>query len=369
MKIYLITLVLSLLPSLVFPKKDFSKKDFSKKETFIKVLMATGSKTELQSLIQSIRFNNDHLFIDDKKITAVGGDYYYKTKKSLIINKNKYRGHFAFIKSKKRPGEYLFIIKLPIEDYIGGVLKGEISTSWPLESINAQAIASRTYAHWMIQNKKSKIYDIKSSVSHQVFKGNVDVHPHFKKALIKTKGIILTHRNEPIQTFFTAACGGETEKPKYVWSSTDQLTYFQNIRCPYCTTHPKYQWRAKMSLSTIEQKLNRRQKLKKNHGRIKSVRVSRRSPSGRALVIEITTSQGRVNLSGNAFRLAIGGTIVQSLRFKLNQRKNHLYFTGRGYGHGVGLCQWGAKTMAERGYSYQRILKFYYKQSRLKQSP
>ena len=357
MRIYLIILIVSSLPYLAF----------SKKETFVKVLISSGSKNKIQSLSESIRFNSKGLLIHNKKIKSINGNYYYQTKKNLIIGKNKYSGDFSLIKHtkglqpKKRENKYLLILNLPLENYLGGVLEGEISHSWPMESMKAQAIAARTYAYWVLKNNKNKDYDIKSSVSHQVFKGNKDVHPNFKKALMKTKGTILTHRNEPIQTFFTATCGGETEKPKYVWGSTTRLPYFQNINCPYCTTHPKYRWKAKISLATVERKLKF-----KVSGKIKSIRVVKRSPSKRALTIEITSSKGRVNLSGNEFRLALGGRVVQSLRFKLKQNKTNIYFNGRGYGHGVGLCQWGAKTMAEKGYSSRKILQFYYKQVKFK---
>ena len=327
------------------------------------MLIASGSKAKLQQLSASIRFTAKGVSINrGKPIPPVKGNYYLAPKGVVTVGAFKYRGRFALLKSPQKRGEYLLILKLPLETYLGGVLEGEISHSWPLESMKVQAIAARTYAYWMINNSKGRPYHIKSTTSHQVFKGSEKVHPRFKKALALTKRTVLTHKGKPLQTFFTAACGGETERAHYVWVSDKKLPYFQNIRCRYCTTHPKYKWEAKLSTKTVQGRLKGRFP---GLGSIRSIRIKKRSPSKRALVVEVVGSRGRTNVSGNAFRLALGAKTIASLRFNLKKRGRSYVFSGTGYGHGVGLCQWGAKTMAEKGYSYRRILAFYYKQARL----
>ena len=326
--------------------------------TNIKILLFEGSKQKLAFILKGLKFYDNQVSLKGKNIPKINGKHIFKTSKPLEIKGNFYSGLFAII-TKSRSCQLIQL--LPLEDYLGGVLAGEISHSWPLESMKVQAVAARTYAYWVMKNSKKKPYHIKSGTSHQVFKGNERIHPDFKKALASTKGMILAHRGEPIQTFFTATCGGETEKPKYVWPTGKNFPYFQSVRCPYCKGHPKYKWSNKLPVKKIEQKL-----AKLNIGKIRHLRINKHSPSKRALEIYIRGSKKNMVLSGNKFRLAVGGTVISSLKFKLTKKGNYYHFRGTGYGHGVGLCQWGAKTMADKGYSYRRILQFYYKQARLK---
>lgn len=362
-RICLITLWTSI--NVLSPSELFGKTTSS---VDIKVLIASGDKSYLQSKIKALRFVGRNIKIQGRTIPSVEGNYFFSLAKPLTIGKYMYKGRFLLIKDKKKRDKYLLILSLPMEKYLGGVLEGEISHSWPLESMKVQAIAARTYAYWIIKNNSNKRYHVKSDTSHQVFKGSEGVNSNFKKALNATQGIILTYKKNsrsirsPIQTFFTAACGGETEKPYYVWNSLEKNPSFQSIRCNYCITHPKYNWTLKASTKKMSQKLRSRLA---NMGTIKSIRVVKRSPSRRVLTIEISDGRKKYQLPGNIFRLALGGTHVLSLRFKIKKRGKSYLFTGTGYGHGVGLCQWGAKTMAEKGYSHHRILKYYYKQAKL----
>lgn len=354
-RIYSITLSISLLLHLASA--------ITAENIRIKVLLASGTKYELQSQTSALKFTAKGLMVNGKRFPSIKGNYYFAPKEPLKIGKIKCKGQFLLLKTNPKKANYLLILSLPLEHYLGGVLEGEISHSWPAESIKVQAIAARTYAYWIINNSGNRRYHIKSDTSHQVFKGNEGVHPSFKKAIRATSGIILTYKRSPIQTFFTATCGGQTEKPVNVWNSPTKMPHFKSIKCPYCTTHPKYKWTAKLSAKKIKQKLKTKLPGLRS---IRSIRIVKYSPSRRALTLEINDGSRKNHLSGNAFRLTLGGTTIQSLRFKLKKQGNYYLFKGNGYGHGVGLCQWGAKTMAQKGYSHRKILQFYYKQVKMK---
>ena len=265
-----------------------------------------------------------------------------------------YTGLFIIIKHQN---QYLIINQVPMEAYLAGVLMGEISPQWPQEAIRAQAIAARSYAYHLIQKNKNQPYHLVSTDKAQVFHGTHSIHEALRQNILHTKHILLTSKRGPIISFFHASCGGKTARPNEVWHPNQKSPpYFQNIRCHYCKSHPSYDWEFTLSSVQLEKQL---QKHLKPNETIKRMRVLKRSASKRITSIEIRTSTKRqFNLSGNQFRRLISPRALKSLNFKMkvvsfpskkksssviNEDKG-ISFSGRGYGHGVGLCQWGAKN-------------------------
>ncbi len=316
----------------------------------IKVLIYKGkSLTSVKNISlkgDQVKYGNESYSLeDDQVVFEVGRD------NPIMIEGNSFIGEMLVVKKN-----FIYVVNiLPIEKYLLGVVREEISYSWPDAAIQAQAIAARSYGYRKYLKNYNKLYHLKGNTSDQAFGGILNVHDNIVRGVRDTKGRILVYDNYPILTFFHASCGGMTEKASNVWPTSEDLPYFQNIRCNYCTTHPRYSWEYHVGVDKINQKLSA--KLGKQ---VTSFHVKKFSSSGRVSQVTVSTRKGKEIISGNDFRLAVGTTDLLSTKFKIKRNGDRYYIDGKGFGHGVGLCQWGAKTMAEKGYSAKRILNFYY---------
>ncbi|XGC79584.1 SpoIID/LytB domain-containing protein [Bdellovibrio bacteriovorus] len=252
---------------------------------------------------------------------------------------------------------------VPLEDYVVGVIASEMPLSWPLETLKAQAVAARSYALAVMNERKDKAYQLESSVLDQVYQ-HVLTHnendPLVKKAVQavrSTEGIELyTADNKILKSFFHADCGGETTSAKNVWNSGPSTGVVVDKSCPFS---PKAQWKLEISKSELEKKLNisglSKLELIRTPGekRIKSIRV---------LFADSKIKQ----LSSNELRQKLGFQELKSSIFNLKTVGSSYVFEGRGFGHGVGLCQWGSRALGKNGLSFRQILKHYYPLASLK---
>ncbi len=235
---------------------------------------------------------------------------------------------------------------IPLEDYLAAVLGSEMPKSFPLEALKAQAVAARTYA----LQKKLEAYDqpwhLGSSVLHQVYGGVEREDPKTRAAVEATRGEVLTWELQPIEAYFHASCGGHTEAGGQALGR--DLPYLRSVSCP-CGSLPASRWEATLSADDIRKALGIRSS--------DELRVTRRTRTGRVDMI----STGARQLDGATFRRKLGYMRVKSLDFELKSgRGGGLHFVGRGFGHGAGLCQWGAKALADQGREYREILAHYY---------
>lgn len=270
--------------------------------------------------------------------------------KPLFFNGHQYHG--TMIVSKKN---FIYVVNvLPMELYVMGVVRKEISHSWPDAAIEAQTIATRTYAYRKYLENYSNPYHLKGDTSDQVYAGTINLPASIIKGAKTSEGEILTYNDYPILTFFHATCGGMTEKPEDVWGG-EHLPYLESVLCGYCTTHPNYSWSYTENASVLIKRLSQ-----KINAQVKSFNIKTVSDSKRVKEVIVNTDQGEKIISGNTFRLAVGATELLSTKFKIKRSGNTYMVEGNGYGHGVGLCQWGTKTLAENGRSANYILNFYY---------
>jgi stage II sporulation protein D len=247
---------------------------------------------------------------------------------------------------------------LPLEKYVTGTLAGEMPSSWPLEALKAQAVTARTYALYVTgerRSRNSKIkYDIRSTVEDQVFKGSPHINDKVRTAVSSTAGETLYYHNKPIKTRFHSTCGGETEVSINVWGEKDVS---KRILDPYCRKSPHRNWQTTMSSQEISSRL-------KKHGfdpgEIRSIEAEKFENGGRVAAVSVHGSKQTVSLTGNNFRRFMGFGKIKSTMFNTSKNGINFTFNGKGFGHGVGMCQWGARGMAEKGHSYKDILKFYY---------
>lgn len=246
---------------------------------------------------------------------------------------------------------------LPLEDYLIGVLSSEMPLSWPLATLKAQAIAARSYAASVMKERKNEIYHLESSILDQVFRhvGATEQHlPRLQRAaraVRETQNLKLYgSEGKILKAFFHSDCGGRTVNAKSVWNSDVHAGVAIDASCP---TNPQAQW--KLSLS--KQELSRRLKIPD----FTSLEVQRSPQDSRVQSVTVKLSDATEKTwSGNEFRKFLGFQHLRSSLFEVKQDGELFKFQGQGFGHGVGLCQWGSRSLGMSGKSYRQILKHYY---------
>lgn len=248
--------------------------------------------------------------------------------------------------------------------YLQGVLPHEMPAAWPLEALKVQAVASRTYALWKMKNASSESYDLKPSVADQVFKmerfdSYNGVHPSVGKALSETENMYLATASSKkvVKAYFHSDCGGDTESADVVWGQS--RTHTSSVRDVACARR-KSDWQSQWSFKDFRQKLMREFVLPDNL-HILDVVVRAQSKSQRVENVDILFNKGFLKrVSGEDLRRILGYDKIKSTLFAVQTMEQQIVFSGRGHGHGVGMCQWGARAMAASGKTYRDILKHYY---------
>ncbi|MEK9149426.1 MAG: SpoIID/LytB domain-containing protein [Candidatus Desantisbacteria bacterium] len=261
----------------------------------------------------------------------------------IKIGNRRYRGYFEI---RRQGGGLLVINIVDLEDYLPGIIKREISTSWPIEAIKAQAVLARTYA-LVNQKHKAEGFDICSDVHCQVYGGMEAEDRVAILACSATSGEVLYYNEEPAPVYYHACCGGLISDIRDVWGPS--LTYLKSKVCPYCQASPHYNWQCNLSYTNIAAKI----------GFSKVSRVER-TGQGRSKEIIVHYEGGRKAISANNFRNMFGSNLIKSTYFEIEDAWNGIKLIGKGWGHGVGMWQWGAKGMASQGADYEGILSFYF---------
>ncbi|MDO9527679.1 MAG: SpoIID/LytB domain-containing protein [Syntrophales bacterium] len=271
----------------------------------------------------------------------------------LKVNGKSYRGRIRIQKSTD--GGVDVINVLGLEEYLYGVVPKEMSPRWSSEALMAQAIVARSYAVYQKEKNKNKDYDVYSTTYSQVYGGYDVESEHSNRAVYETRGKMLVYDNQPVLAYFHSNSGGQTENAKNVW--TADVPYLKGIPDSYSAKAPNYLWTLFLGLDEIKGALN---KHGVGIGDIHEITTPEVSPSGRVKRVRILHSGGESILTGNNFRIKVDPTMIKSTLFTMTRERNGIRFDGRGYGHGVGLSQWGAYVMAKEGHSCRDILKHYY---------
>lgn len=198
------------------------------------------------------------------------------------------------------------------------------------------------------------MFDLDATVNSQVYRGICDEKQSTTEAVIGTSGEIIAYDNRPIVSYFHSTCGGKTSDEKYVWNSNG-MPYLRSVQCGFCNDSTKFKWESRLTLDEI------RKYVSAQNPAIGTIRtVTFRRNNNRVAGVFIKHSRGMISITGNNFRLMFPPEKIKSLYFTSKKISNGLLLTGYGWGHGVGMCQWGARGMALRGYNYHDILKHYY---------
>jgi len=255
-----------------------------------------------------------------------------------------------------RRGKGLLVInQVDLEEYVKGVVPAEVNSTWHAEMLKVQAVAARTYALYQHMLSASRDYDVAASIQDQVYRGRQGVDARVQEAVESTRGLVVTHDGAPIYAAFSSTAAGITEDAMVVWSK--DLPYLKGVECPFDVASPYYQWKASFRVTALERNL-RHQGF--SVGTIATMTPVGFSRAGRVSKLRILHSKGELILRGEDLRKAVGYTVVPSTQFTIESMGQDIVLAGYGAGHAVGLCQWGAKELAELGYSFSSILRYYY---------
>ena len=274
----------------------------------------------------------------------------------IRIGKQEYPGRMEIFREDKK---LLLVSEVDMEDYIASVVSSELPASWGLEAKKAQAVAARSYTY-MRRSTSKKAYHLDGTVADQVYKG-LRADPSSRAAVTATRGQIVSQDGHLVSTFYSSTCAGQTEDPQNVWPGRPSHGV-SSVKCGFCDGSRSLKWNTKTSdadLLAAARKSGHRAKS------VKELVVLETHTSGRAAQLELKTNRGGILWSANEFRQLLGWDKVRSTLFKLRRRKQGYEVSGRGFGHGVGLCQWGAQGMDRKGMDYKDILNHYYPGSQL----
>jgi len=268
---------------------------------------------------------------------------------------------------------------LPVEAYLAGVVGAEMPKNSEPEALKAQAIAARTYCLFIKKRfGANRSWDLRKTAANQVYLGVRAESRQVAKAVNRTRGQVLVCEQNGIKDIFPAyyssSCGGHTENSKNVFG--DSYGPLCGVTCPYCrdVAKPKYLfWPVvKLSKTEVSSRLIKRYPKLKALGEITNVIVQDSSEYdgfSRITSVRLLGSNGKSDrLRGEDFRLALDptGNVIRSASFKLlEMQDNWAFLSGRGWGHGVGLCQCGAEGMARKGHTASGILAYYYPGSKI----
>lgn len=247
------------------------------------------------------------------------------------------------------------IEKLGLEEYVEGVVAGEIYNNWNIETIKAQAILARTFTIHFLENNNSKYEgaDISTDIAEAQAYNKDNINQTIKKAVAETKGIILTYNDKTIYPYYHSNSGGITALAS-TGLSINNLGYIKSISSPETEDNSlNYSWSATISKSDI---LNNLKNINFPVTTISSINEGKKE-NNRLLTLFI----GGKEISANLFRKTMGTTIIKSTYItSITTSTNSFTFNGLGYGHGVGMSQWGANILASKGYTYSDIINYYF---------
>ena len=249
----------------------------------------------------------------------------------------------------------LVVNRVPLEEYVEGVVGSEVNPEWHEEVLKTQAVAARTYVlHKKLENEE-RPFDVYAGVQDQVYAGRRRVNDAVHHAVKATRGQVITYEGRPIFAAYSSTAAGHTEDAVNVWAK--DFPYLRGVECPFDQESPRYEWHVAIPFDVIESRLREEGYAM---GWLATLTPYSMTKAGRVNEVRILHSGGELIVTGQDFRRILGYATLFSTQFHIDRIGRDVAFSGKGAGHGVGLCQWGAKEMAELGYRYQSILHYYY---------
>ena len=306
---------------------------------------------------------------------------------SLIVRSP---GGYVTVGGRRYRGELLvapfedslaIVNRVPLEDYLRGVVAVEMGGRAPQDSaaVQAQAVAARSYAILRL-GARGRPFDVYASVMDQAYGGLDAENAGANAAVAATRGLVLRYDGRIVDAPYSSTCGGSTAEASEVWRNPG-APYLRRVSDRvgqtsryYCDIAPRYRWTASFTHEALNTVLARYLRSYTSvpsggPGRARNVEVIDRTPSDRVGALRIVTDRGQYVVNRNDIRFVLrspSGEILNSTYFTVDARHDGdgaiaaLTLTGRGYGHGIGMCQWGAIGRSRAGQSFRSILATYY---------
>ncbi len=315
-------------------------------------------------LIQTVKISFADIFgaqwkIERNENLRVITDSYLKVVgKNMRVNLN--RTPRKILLRPNESGAIDVIAVMNLEEYLKGVLPHEMPASWPEEALKAQVIAARSYAVSQIHSRFSRPYQLDSTIEDQVFRFQDARVEHYERRISKivgeTTGEVLKNGDGSVmRAYYHADCGGRTEQAHAVWDNGDKNPI---VKDDHCLLNGSDQWTLNISVRDIEKKLRMKN--------VTEVKTYVRSGSGRVQSIIVKDKQNEsIILTGQELRSKLGFKKLKSTLFDIQIKDKMVQFIGRGFGHGVGLCQVGSRALASKGMDHVAILKHYFPEAQL----
>ncbi len=264
-----------------------------------------------------------------------------------------YQGSFLIMCVPKKS---LVINCLDLEDYVVSVLQTESWPGWPLEVHKAFAIMCRSYVMSMITqaHKSKRSYHVCNTNVHQTYRG-VHTSAILRQAVDETHGMLLVHDNKPVLAMFDSCCGGIIPAHIVGIDFVKAPYLAREYACHYCKPYKIYSWKQRYESAHLERLFARELGVSKN---LKDIRVTKRDKAGLVQEVAVRFHGKRHLLHGKKLYSLLDG--VKSFYFSVKKKAGNFLFEGRGYGHHIGLCQWGAREMVRLGRNHKHVLDFYY---------
>ena len=314
----------------------------------VEPLIDGAAKRALPGGRARLRVEGDELLLDGVPVEGAG--VVFSASGAILHAGRRLSGE---VEVRRAPGGLTVIDVLPMEDYVAAVVGGEMPPSFPPEALKAQAVAARTFAvgKKLEAREQALDYDLGSTVLDQVYPGAGGADPRARAAAVATAGEVLVKDHRPIEAYFHSACGGRTERGADALGR--DLPYLVSVPCDRCQGSPAWRWTVKIGAA----ELGRAAGL---GGPATAMKIARETASGRVARVVVEAGSEKVALDGAELRRRLGYERLPSLAFHVRRAGGTFVLEGRGKGHGVGLCQWGAAGRARAGEGYRAILARYY---------
>jgi stage II sporulation protein D len=320
---------------------------------FLAIALAAGGSA--QAWAAAAQDQNDPAMsarTDELRVLLGRGAVGPRTSDGFTFNGHAYRGNAAQL------ADGSIINTLSLEEYLYSVVPREMTPSWPAAALAAQAICARTYV--LQRSNPQHAYDVVPSELDQVYEGIENETPAGRAAVDTTSAIVLRYGDGFARVAYSSCCGGHTESSIDAWGGAP-IPYLNGVTCTTCTDAPYYRWNRQLDLSGVAQAFAAEVQ---PVAPLQAVREGIADPSGRAREFVLHGTHGDISIRGGTFRLRVGPRALPSLlitKFEPStEAPERIAIEGGGLGHGVGLCQWGARGRALEGASFSDILRFYF---------
>jgi stage II sporulation protein D len=301
----------------------------------------------------------DGIQLGDKAFAVSEITFEPKAAEMIAVNRVAYPGSIRT--SRTDDGGLLVVNLVDMETYLGGVVAKEMPQSWPPETIKAQMIAARTYALYKKKVRREQAYDLESTTADQVYEGWVKSTEAARSALRETRGVIMLHEEGLFPAYFHSTCGGRTADAVTALASVD-APFLRGVECGGCARSPHYVWTRELTRQQLREYM---QQAGTDPGNQFTMQVKTCDDAGTVRSVMITTDTRVMEISAEKFQNACGPKPFKSRRYSIAEAGDRFMIRGKGWGHGVGLCQWGARGLAAQGWRYDNILAHYYGQVEL----